>query len=832
MMMIALWCFCFLSISHAWSQFDVETFLRVVPFPQHVDVSHRAPPLVLAADRPLLACHATTKRSHVLMESCRRFLLQLRRLTGDLTLPAAPRTDAACGDCQIRVTVHNVAPRIDAVGEYPEFGVDESYELRVVHEALLNASTHVEIEAQTPFGARHALETLLQIVRPSRDSRQFAVPVVEIRDRPRFPWRGVMLDVVRHWMPLSLVLRSIDTLAAAKFNVLHLHVTDDQGIRIHSRAYPELTARTTHNGEYFSGDEIEQIVRYAALRGIRVVPEFNMPAHSSAWIVALPHLAREHSRLEKVPPQLGTVLPNMLDPSLNETWVVLERFFDEMLELFPDRYWHMGGDEPNFSHWNSEPAITEFAMAHGLHSVDSLMQYFTLRLRNMLARRGKRMVQWEESVSNFDTGVRNMFGDGVRQPPLVPVSSLAEIDDEFVKATGVSNLERSPIADVVCHIWMRPELASYMRQLRQPTLVSRGYYMDFNFQMSEHYSADPLLGNAADAVFLGGEATFWAEWMTPENLEARMWPRGAVVAERLWSSETHTDLGSLLVRLQHFDTFVAVAGSQHRTNTRAMMQRIANGHDEPALETLVAALKPLGMYPWKDTIDQRTPLIALDNAVQGGASIEAELFIWRTSQVVRDFTTLQHHASHLQVALSRWQAIREPLLALVRSSHHSFLTEGVHEFTLRVSTIAHAGQLALEGLLGNGTIECDPVWRNTASHQTSAGRRPHMQMSVYISDSVESLIDLFCAHHPMTHEHQRERQHHHQQQQQQHQHQNQQQQQQQNQQQHQQQQQQQQQQQHFHGSVEDEARRPQEEAFRQRQQQHQQHEHPHQHGPL
>jgi hexosaminidase len=408
----------------------------------------------------------------------------------------------------------------------------------------------------------------------------------------------------------------------------------------------------------------------------------------------------------------------------------------------------MGGDEPNFSHWYNEPAIADFAIAHGLRNVDALMQYFTLRLRNMLARRGKRMVQWEESVANFDVGLRNMFGDGAHQPPLVPLSALAEIDDAFVRATGVGSLDRSPIADVVCHVWMRPELAGYMRQLRQPTLVSRGYYMDFNFQMSEHYAADPLLGNADDAVFLGGEATFWAEWMTPENLEARMWPRGAVVAERLWSPASQVDLGSLLVRLQHFDTFVTAAGSQHRANTRAMTQRIANGHDEPALETLVGALKPLGMYPWKDTIDQRTPLVALDNAVQGGASIEAELFIWRTQQVVRDFTTLHHHAPHLLVALARWRAIREPLLALVRSSHSSFLTEGVHEFALRVAAIAEAGHIAVEGLLANGTVGCDRQWRNTASRQTGNGRHPHMRMSVYIAESVESLIDLFCAHRP------------------------------------------------------------------------------------
>jgi hypothetical protein len=720
---------------------DDEAFLRIVPYPHWAEVHRRLTPFILDSTRPTLACHATMKRSHVLLESCRRFLSQLRKLTGDATFDAAPHTDANCGDCQIRVFVHSVAPRIDAIGEYPELGVDESYSLRV------DAESGVQIEAETPFGARHALESLLQTIRAAHDSTSFVVPIVHVRDRPRFPWRGVMLDVVRHWLPLDLVLRSIDTLAAAKFNVLHLHLTDDQGIRIHSHAFPELTARTTRNDEFFTADDIERIVRYAAIRGIRVVPEFNMPAHSSAWIVALPHLAREHSHLSSVPPQLGAVLPNMLDPSLNETWAVLEVFFDEMLDLFPDRYWHMGGDEPNFAHWHNEPEILEFAIAHSLRSVEALMNYFTLRLRNMMARRGKRMIQWEESIVNFDASLRNKFNE--TPPDIVPLSSLREIDDAFVEGTGVHDLSNSPIADVICHIWMRPELAGYMRQLRQPMLVSRGYYMDFNFQIEEHYTGDPLLGNENDATFLGGEATFWTEWMTQESIEARMWPRVAVIAERLWSPASQVDLGSLLLRLQHFDAHVTAAGSRHRANMRAMAQRIAGGRDEPALETLVAALKPLGMYPWKDTINQRTPLVAIDNAVQGGASMDAELFNWRTSQVVSDFTTLRQHAPYLMSALMRWEAIREPLTVLLKETP-SFLTEGVHEFMLRVTAIAHAGQLALTGLLDhNGTLECDPLWRGVAAHQAYSGRHPHMRMSVYISESVASLIELFCAHRPL-----------------------------------------------------------------------------------
>lgn len=712
---------------------ELEVLLRIVPYPRSA-VVHRDSLLLTPQYAPFLECQSATGHSRVLGSACQHFLTRLRRLTGDPAFPSAPiKSNAPCTSCQIRVRARLPAPELVGFGEYPELGVDESYTLNVTQVGVV-------IDAATPFGAAHALESLLQLVRPSPHAVGYVVPLCEIDDAPRLPWRGGMLDVVRHWLPLELVLRSIDTFAAAKLNVLHLHLTDDQGFRVFSESFPELTERTTQNHEFFSPVDIDLIVRHAALRGMRVVPEFDMPAHSSSWILAMPQLVREPYRLTQRTVEYGRVLPNMLDPSSNATWETLERFFDDMAVLFPDRFWHLGGDEPNFDLWLATPELVDFAQSLRLGSVEQLFSYFAQRLRSMMHARGKRMVMWEEGVSEWQSPVI----DGLVHVPPPPISGIRAFAEAFDNATGAADPlpDRSPLADAVLHNWMRSESAYLSVQRRQATLVSRGFYMDFNFQLEEHYKADPLGGAPADLALLGGEAVFWTEWMTAENIEARMWPRTGAAAERFWSPASRIDFGSLLLRLPYFDGVLEVTGAQHRQSMRRMMKRIAGGRDEPALEALVSALKPLGMYPWKGSLDQTTPLVALDNAVQGGASLEAELFIWRVGEVTSNFELLPQHAPHLLSALSRWLAMRAPLLAL--ATERTFLTEGVVEFTLHVSRIAFDAERAVNGLLNETAPLCTMQFRELAMHHLNAAGHVHMHMSIYIVDACTKLVDLYC----------------------------------------------------------------------------------------
>jgi hexosaminidase len=158
---------------------------------------------------------------------------------------------------------------------------EESYSLRVT-------SAGAEIDAPTEVGAMHGLETLIQLVQPN--GNRYAIPAVTIRDTPRFPWRGLMVDSGRHFQPVAVIERTLDGMAAVKLNVFHWHLTEDQGFRIESEIYPKLTAKGS-DGLFYTQQDAKHIVAYARARGIRVVPEFEMPGHSAAWLIAYPELA-------------------------------------------------------------------------------------------------------------------------------------------------------------------------------------------------------------------------------------------------------------------------------------------------------------------------------------------------------------------------------------------------------------------------------------------------------------------------------------------------------------------------------------------------------------
>ncbi|MDQ6737912.1 MAG: beta-N-acetylhexosaminidase, partial [Gemmatimonadota bacterium] len=233
---------------------------------------------------------------------------------------------------------------------------DESYTLDVGNDAIT-------LRAPTAVGAMHGLETVLQLV--DGDSAGFFVPAVSIQDSPRFPWRGLMVDVSRHFEPIAMVERTLDAMAAVKLNVLHWHLSDDQGFRVESRRYPRLQ-RLGSDSLYYTQKQIHDLVAYARDRGIRVVPEFDIPGHSSSWFVGYPqyasapgqyHIARTWSRFSPVP---------VFDPTHEDTYRFIDRFIGEMTTLFPDAYWHIGGDEVNGKQWNASPHIQAFMKSHHL----------------------------------------------------------------------------------------------------------------------------------------------------------------------------------------------------------------------------------------------------------------------------------------------------------------------------------------------------------------------------------------------------------------------------------------------------------------------------------
>lgn len=272
---------------------------------------------------------------------------------------------------------HKVAP-------IPALDSDERYTLTIDRSGA-------KIAANTRFGAQRGIETLLQLLQNSAEQTQ--LPWVTIEDAPRFPWRGLLLDSARHFIPVEDIKRQIDGMAAAKLNVLHWHLTDDQGWRFASTRYPKLT-QLASDGLYYSEAQMREVVRYAAARGIRVVPEIDMPGHASAIAVAYPELlsAPGPYAMER---HWGVLKP-VLDPTKEATYAFAEAMVSELAAIFPDAYLHIGGDEVDDTQWKNNPQIQQFMRDHQLKDSHALQAYFNHKLETILEKHHRQMVGWDE----------------------------------------------------------------------------------------------------------------------------------------------------------------------------------------------------------------------------------------------------------------------------------------------------------------------------------------------------------------------------------------------------------------------------------------------------
>jgi len=420
----------------------------------------------------------------------------------------------------------------------PSLAENESYTLDV-------GQSQIVLRAATAVGAMRGLETLLQL--PSRDREGWYLPAVSIRDAPRFPWRGLLIDVGRHWEPVEVIERNLDAMAVVKLNVLHLHLTEDQGFRIESLTHPELQAKGS-DGLYFTQAQVRGIIAYAAARGIRVVPEFDIPGHTTSWVVSHPELA-------SLPGPYGIerhwgVFNPVLDPTNEATYALLGDFLGEMAALFPDSFIHIGGDENNGIQWNANPRIQAFIREHGLKDNGGLHTYFNGRIVAMLAKDGKRLVGWDE-----------IFHPGLPQSSVI-------------------------------HSWRGTDALAAAAALGYDGILSNGYYVNLCYPASQHYLVDPLpasstLTPAQRSHILGGEATMWGEWVTPETIDSKIWPRTAAIAERLWSPQGVRDVGDMYRRLAAVSDRLDEAGSLHRRNRDVMLRHlIGENLDVPGVDSL------------------------------------------------------------------------------------------------------------------------------------------------------------------------------------------------------------------------------------------------------
>ncbi len=380
---------------------------------------------------------------------------------------------------------------------WPALGDDESYVLDIGAEGA-------RLDAPGATGVLRGLETFSQLV--TEGAAGFEVPDVRIEDRPRFPWRGLMLDVARHWMPPAVVKRNLDAMAAVKLNVFHWHLSDDQGFRVESKLYPRLHLLGS-DGNFYTQEEVREIVTYARDRGIRVVPEFDMPGHTTAWFVGMPELAAAPGPYQIA--RAWGVFPAVMAMDREETYTFLDGFLGEMAEIFPDSYFHIGGDE------------VADAQAR------ALQPGFNQRVQAILRRHGKTLVGWEE----------------VRAPGLAP--------------------------DAVVQAWRSGESLGEAVAQGYRGVLSHGYYLDYLLPAAAHYAVDPGNGEGV----LGGEACMWSEYVDAETVDSRVWPRMAAIAERFWSAKDVRDAASMYERLDEVSRWLEWTGIQHRAEYTPLLER-------------------------------------------------------------------------------------------------------------------------------------------------------------------------------------------------------------------------------------------------------------------
>ena len=463
------------------------------------------------------------------------------------------------GNTKLMVNVDQMAAPVQFLDE------DESYSLKVT-------SSSAEIDSVNELGAMHGLETLIQLVQTN--GRGYSIPAVSIRDVPRFRWRGLMIDCGRHFEPVAVIERNLDGMAAVKLNVFHWHLTEDQGFRMQSEVYPRLTAKGS-NGLFYTKEDAKEVVAYARARGIRVVPEFEMPGHSAAWLFAYPTLA-SGSEPKEIRREFG-VSPYAIDPTREATYVFIDRFLTEMATIFPDAYVHIGGDETPAPDWKTNPRILTFMKAHDLKDNDALQAYFNTQVLKILTGLHKNMMGWDEILR-----------------PILP-------------------------KNIVVQSWRGEESLFKGAKQGYSGVLSAPYYLDGMRPAGVHYVADPMpsladLTTQERKLILGGEVCMWGEHVYERTIDSRVWPRTAAIAERFWSPESVRDVDDMYRRLMPMSIELESLGLTHMESEGAGLRELADGEDIDALRTFASVLEPVS-FGERSHVQRTDQLTALDSFV-------------------------------------------------------------------------------------------------------------------------------------------------------------------------------------------------------------------------
>uniref|UniRef100_A0A8D0G6R9 Beta-hexosaminidase n=1 Tax=Sphenodon punctatus TaxID=8508 RepID=A0A8D0G6R9_SPHPU len=391
--------------------------------------------------------------------------------------------------------------------KYPALTSDEAYQLSIAESAAV-------LKAEKVWGALRGLETFSQLVYED-DYGSFLINESEITDYPRFAHRGILIDTSRHYLPLKSILTNLDAMAFNKFNVLHWHIVDDQSFPYQSVTFPELSNKGAYTYNHiYTPTDVQLVIEYARLRGIRVIPEFDTPGNTESWGKGQKDLLTTCYNGKQPSGSYGPV-----NPILNTTYEFVAEFFKEISTVFPDAYIHFGGDEVDFTCWRSNPDVQDFMKKQGFgFDYTKLESYYIKEVLETVSSLNKRSMVWQE-----------VFDNGVKIKP-----------------------------DTIVEVWMGhlyPSELSRVTKAGYTTVLAAPWYLDYisyGQDWKKYYSVEPLdfLGcEMQKKLVVGGEACLWGEFVDATNLTPRLWPRASAVGERLWSSENVTNIKDAYNRL-------------------------------------------------------------------------------------------------------------------------------------------------------------------------------------------------------------------------------------------------------------------------------------------
>lgn len=471
---------------------------------------------------------------------------QISSVTGKQVITAISDKATAAKSIALFLTTDNTIPK-------------EGYRLKVT-------TTGITLTANEPAGIFYGVQTLLQLFTKEIESKSaikgitnWNIPVVTIEDHPRFGWRGLMLDVSRHFFTVAQVKDYIDQMVKYKFNLLHLHLVDDQGWRIEIKSLPKLTEigawrvertgtfgnlskpepgeKATYGG-FYTHEDIKELVKYAADRFVNILPEIDVPGHSLAALASYPELSCTPGEYYVSPGDRFMVWPgggqhfyglldNTICPANEKSYEFLDKVFTEVAQLFPFAYVHMGGDETARNFWEKSEPIKALMKKENLKDLDEVQSYFVKRVEKIINSKGKKMIGWDEIL------------DGGLAP------NAAVMSWRGMKG-GIEAAKQGH------EVVMSPTDFAYIDYMQGDASIEPPVYA--SLRLKKAYQFEPLPDGVDAKLIKGGQANLWTEQVyNTRHLQYMTWPRAFAIAEALWSPREKRNWTDFSKRVeQHF----------------------------------------------------------------------------------------------------------------------------------------------------------------------------------------------------------------------------------------------------------------------------------------